>query len=114
MRSSRSLPRSSLNRPGPGGSDLTQRRRLAAEFAAIVVGVLCALGVDAWYGRVVDRRLGKQYEERIRAELLDARELLNQHARLVSRNIAHSVLRGTPGRRGALAWLVHPGVGRDE
>lgn len=64
---------------------LARTKGLAGEFLTIVVGVLTALGVDAWYGGVRDREVGAEYRLRIAQELRAALAYLEEMDRMATR-----------------------------
>jgi len=51
-------------------------KRVGAEFLTIVIGVLTALGVEAWYSGIKDRAVADGYQERLGEELRSNRETL--------------------------------------
>ncbi len=71
--------------PEPEGMTLARTKGLAGEFLTIVVGVLTALGVDAWYGGVRDREVGAEYRLRIAQELRAALAYLEEMDRMATR-----------------------------
>lgn len=64
--------------------------RISAEAVAIVVSILLAFAIDAWYERVVEQRLAAGYEQRLLAELEGVRTDLELLARTLRRAIAYS------------------------
>jgi hypothetical protein len=62
-------------------------KRLYIEAAAIVVSILLAFVIDAWWEQRHERAVGAEYEQRIEIELREARALLERIERGVQRNI---------------------------
>ena len=62
-------------------------RRLSVEAAVIVVSILLAFGIDAWWEERLERKLGAEYEQRIASELRATRTLLERIERAVLRNM---------------------------
>ena len=77
----------------PERSPMTQRRgslarRLVAEFFVIVLGVLVALGVDGWRQASEDRRLEREYLERLATDLARDTLMINTRIELASSALA--------------------------
>lgn len=64
--------------------------RISAEGAAIVVSILLAFTIDAWYDRFVERRTAAGYEQRLLVELEGVRTDLELLVRTLHRAIAYS------------------------
>ena len=60
--------------------------RIGTEAVAIVVSILLAFAIDAWYKNSVDRALGADYERRLATELLQLREQLQRENNNVVRS----------------------------
>ncbi len=69
---------------------LAQPKRMATEFLTILVGILAALGIEAWYAGVRDRALGLEYQVRIAQELRSARVFLEGIGREATRALEYS------------------------
>lgn len=90
-----------MNR-GAGGSSLPWKR-LVAELAVIVAGVLIALGAESWWGRRQERR---QAEEYVRQLLVDFRETERQLQNAIAATPGHSSLQS--GHRPRISRSVPP------
>lgn len=64
--------------------------RIGAESTAIVVSILLAFGIDAWYAGVVERRVAREYEQRLSIELQGVRRDLERLSRVVNRAIEYA------------------------
>lgn len=62
--------------------------RILAEAVAIVASILVAFWIDAWWAERQETALGKEYEDRILAELRSNRALLDAQLIHVERNLA--------------------------
>jgi hypothetical protein len=85
-------------------------KKVCLEFLTIIAGVLCALGVDAWYQSRVELVRAHDYEERITADLGDARDALEFELTSVERKLAAAAnaaaLFDRLSSAGDSAWLV--------
>ena len=61
---------------------------LAVEAVAIVLSILLAFSIDAWWSAYQDRQKGDEYAARVENELEGIRDLLNIHLRATDRKIA--------------------------
>lgn len=61
---------------------------LAVEAVAIVVSILLAFSIDAWWSDYKDRQYGDEYAARIEGELEGIRDVLRMHLRSIDRKIA--------------------------
>lgn len=81
--------------------------RLAAEFVVIVIGVLVALGVDAWNTARVESERGEMYLERLAEDLetqiaqIDARAA-DVEAQLAGGDSLKAMIAGAPPPGGSL------------
>ena len=65
-----------------------QLDKLAIEAVAIVLSILLAFSIDAWWSEYRDGQKGDEYAERIKGELEDIRDVLRYHLRSIDRKIA--------------------------
>ena len=61
---------------------------LAVEAVAIVLSILLAFSIDAWWGAYQDQQKGEEYAARVENELEGIRDLLHIHLRAAGRKIA--------------------------
>ena len=61
---------------------------LAVEAIAIVLSILLAFSIDAWWSEYKDQQQGDEYSARIKIELEEVRDLLHLHLRSIDRRIA--------------------------
>ena len=66
----------------------TQLDVLAVEVIAIVLSILLAFSIDAWWSDYKDRQKGDEYLTRIDEELAGIRDVLHMHLRSIDRKIA--------------------------
>jgi hypothetical protein len=81
---------------------LAQLRTVVLEVLTILVGILRALGVDAWYSGVQDRELGSEYQVRIARELRGARSFLEGADREAARALDYAEVASGFFNRGVL------------
>jgi len=64
--------------------------RIGVESTAIIVSILLAFGIDAWYAGVIDSRAAREYEQRLSVELQGVRRDLEGLSRMVNRALAYA------------------------